>query len=269
MPKVKLETTQNVYLDLEVASIGERVVATIIDRIFLLLYFWLALWLAGVFDLDNEVSQGYYMSVVLFSIPIFFFAFVIEVLTNGQSLGKKFMKMRVIKIDGSLPSIGDYLLRWMLRLIDLYLLVILAAIIDTQSVTQILSGFGVIPLCGLLFMSFTPKNQRLGDLAANTIVIRKGKQVSLEDTVLPLLKMKYKPRFLNALELNDKDVRIIKEVIDNSVAGQNDGLVKKLAIKAKEVLNIKTDLPPRKFLFTLMKDYNYLAMQESQNNKLH
>ena len=77
MPKVKLETTQNVYLDLEVASIGERVVATIIDRIFLLLYFWLALWLAGVFDLDNEVSQGYYMSVVLFSIPIFFFAFVI------------------------------------------------------------------------------------------------------------------------------------------------------------------------------------------------
>lgn len=267
MPKANLETTQNVYLKLEIASIGERVVAAFIDRAVLFLYIWIAslfIDLTGWGNVLEDEKTGYYVSMFFFSLPVFLIAFLWDVISNGQSVGKKLMKMRVIKTDGSTPSIGDFLLRWMLRIIDLYLIAIMVALsASDDSVGGILIIF-TTPVVGIVLMAMTGHNQRFGDLASNTIVVKKEKRVTLEDTVLPLLRKKYKPRFLNVLELNDRDVRIIKEVIDRSEPGENTGLVEKLSHKAKEILSITTDMPPRKFLYTLMKDYNYLAMEESK-----
>ena len=269
MPKVDLETTQNVFLKLEIASVGDRIFAAIFDRFFMSLYVLVSFWLLGYLGLSLESDQGaYYLFMFFFSLPVFFFALAQELISNGRSLGKKIMKLRIIKTDGSTPSIGDFVLRWMLRLVDLYFLVILL-LLSENSTLQGLGNFFLVftaPVAGLFFMIKSDKSQRLGDLASDTIVVKDFRKVTLEDTILPLLRNKYTPKFLNVLDLNDRDVRIIKQVIDNSVAGEQEGLVKKLAIKAKEILAIETKMPPRKFLYTLMKDYNYLAMEESKKS---
>jgi uncharacterized RDD family membrane protein YckC len=269
MPEANLETTQNVYFQLEIASVGERVTAAFIDRIILFVYIAFCAWVSAKLNISvNSDSGEYYLSVFFFGIPVFFFALVQDIISNGQSFGKKWMKMRVIKTDGTTPSIGDFILRWMLRLIDLYFVVILMLLCDISSLQQVGSVLliSTAPLIGIVFMTKSKNNQRLGDLASDTIVVKKEKNVTLADTVLPLLRKEYTPRFLNVLELNDRDVRIIKEVIDNSQPGEQKGIVQKLANKAKEVLSIETKMPPRKFLYTLMKDYNYLAMEESKKS---
>jgi uncharacterized RDD family membrane protein YckC len=267
MPKVDLETTQNVFLKLEIATVGERILAALFDRSFMVLYVVVVFWLLDAVGITIESDEGvYYVFMLFFSLPVFFFALGQELISNGRSLGKKIMKMRVIKTDGSTPSIGDFILRWMLRLVDLYFVVILLLLSDSD-VAQGVGAFFLFftaPVVGLYFMIRSKNSQRLGDLASDTIVVKNIRKVTLEDTILPLLRKKYTPKFLNVLELNDRDVRIIKEVIDNSVPGEQEGLVKKLADKAKQILAIETKMPPRKFLYTLMKDYNYLAMEESK-----
>jgi uncharacterized RDD family membrane protein YckC len=269
MPKVNLETTQNVFLELEIASVGERIIAAFLDRVIMFLYIGFMVWFLGSIgvSLDNDENL-YYVWMFFFSLPVFFFALAQDIVSNGQSLGKKAMKMRVIKTDGTTPSIGDFILRWMLRLVDLYFVIILM-LLSGNDVLQGVGAFFMIvtaPVVGVFFMIKSENSQRLGDLASDTIVVKKTRRVTLEDTVLPLLIKKYTPRFLNVLELNDRDVRIIKEVIDNSVPGEQEGIVKKLAGKAQQILSIQTKMSPRKFLYTLMKDYSYLAMEESKKS---
>ena len=72
-----------------------------------------------------------------------------ELFNHGQSLGKMAMKIRVVKKDGTSPSIGDFFMRWLLQIIDM--------------------GFSFI---GALVILLTKNSQRLGDLAAGTMVIR-------------------------------------------------------------------------------------------------
>ncbi len=63
---------------------------------------------------------------------------------EGQTPGKKLMKIRVVKIDGYQAGFGDYMIRWVFRLIDV-------------------SFAGVV---GLISMIVSKNNQRLGDIAS-------------------------------------------------------------------------------------------------------
>lgn len=69
---------------------------------------------------------------------------------EGQTLGMRAMNIRVVRIDGGLPNLGQYVTRWILLIVD-----------------GALAG-----LVGLLTMALTQRNQRLGDLAAGTLVVR-------------------------------------------------------------------------------------------------
>ena len=85
-----------------------------------------------------------------------------EILANGQSWGKKALRIRVVRLDGQEPSLSDYLLRAVFYLLDAFL------------------SFGAI---GAIFVTSSVKNQRLGDMTANTTVIRTegSMQVSLDN----------------------------------------------------------------------------------------
>ncbi len=262
MPKVKIETSQNVQLSFQLATLGERIVATLIDRVLLVIYLFGAISLFDALDIF-ESDQGYYFFVFLFSLPAVLFALIMEFSTNGQSLGKYMLKIRVLKTDGTSPAFFDLALRWIFRFIDLYFIFFILILIGGSN-AQSFIGFSVIPIIAIVSISMSKENQRIGDLIANTVVVRKITSISINDTVLPYLKLKdYQPTFLNALELNDRDVRIIKKIIETN--DSNSELINKLARKAKEILNISSNLPDRKFLIKLMKDYNYLAIIEDRN----
>jgi len=160
MEKVKIKTTQNVDVEYEIASIGDRIVAVLIDYLILLVCF-IALMILSIFirDILNEYM---YMFFFLIYIPMILYDLLFEIFMNGQTPGKKFRNIKVIKMDGSQPTIGNYLLRWVFRLIDIGI------------------SYGGIAILTILING---KGQRIGDIAAGTTVIKLKKSVSLRDTI--------------------------------------------------------------------------------------
>ncbi|MCL4278267.1 MAG: RDD family protein [Ignavibacteriaceae bacterium] len=120
MSTIEIQTTQNVNIEYPVANIGDRVVAAIIDSLIMLGYFISIIFLY-IWILDLTEGSGLYFPVAYFIIlflPVFFYHLLCETFLNGQSFGKKIMKMRVVKLDGTQAGIGSYFLRWILTLID-------------------------------------------------------------------------------------------------------------------------------------------------------
>ncbi len=262
MPKINIGTSQNVQLSFELASLRERIIATIVDRVLILIYVIGALYFMNEFVPKKQID-GYYWYIFILALPLIFFNLILETLSNGQSLGKVLLKLQVLKLDGTSPTFFDLIIRWLFRFIDLYSILFAIWLINSELIESYFV-FSLLPLVAVISISFSANNQRLGDLIAKTVVVKKTLDSSLNDTVLPYLKIKnYRPTFLNALELNDRDVRIIKEVIESR--NSNDDLINKLANKAKEILNISSNMSDKDLLLKLLKDYNYLAIVEDQN----
>ncbi len=227
MSYIEIQTTQNIHLEYEAASVGERLVAAVLDR--LLWFFWFLMWifLATGLKLGNSIL----LFVIIFA-PVLFYYLYCELLFNGQSVGKLIMNIRVAKIDGTTPSFGDYFLRWIFRLID---------------------NAAVAIIC----MMCTPKCQRLGDLAARTCVVRTKNRAKL--IKVPIVAPNYKVTFDSATALNDSDVALIAQIISNPATIRNKSGLKRLADKVKVITQTQSDMQDIAYLRKILSDYNYLA----------
>ena len=105
-------TGQYVRIQPTVASVGDRIFAQLIDWGVLLAYIALLTW----FVVETNISGWVVATLYLF--PLLFYTLICEVLNQGQTLGKMVLNIRVVKMDGSMPTLGAYLMRWMLWLID-------------------------------------------------------------------------------------------------------------------------------------------------------
>jgi len=233
---ISIQTTQNVLLDYEPASIGDRIFATLLD--YVVFAAWAILTVAvpaGLGLFGRGQSTVYFLVVVL--IPILLYDFFCEWLLNGQSIGKIAMKIRVVMMDGSQPGIGAYMLRWLLRLID----------------TRVFSG-----IVAVLCVAINGKGQRLGDLAAGTTVIRLHAHVQLNDVTYTNLPDAYQVRFDEVRQLSDHDIQVVREVLRRGSIDAAD----RTANKLKEVLGVTSTLSTYEFLTAIINDYQYLSMQE-------
>ena len=243
MQTIEIETTQNVNIEYPVASVGERVVAAIIDQLimvgYLIAIIFLYIWILNVTE-----GSTYYFPVAYFVVlflPLFFYHLLCETFLNGQSFGKKIMKMRVVKLDGSQAGIGSYFLRWIIAPIDIYF------------------TYGSV---GLITMLINGKGQRLGDLAANTTVVKLKASAKLEDTILHSTPVNYEVKFPQVSTLSDKDISIVKEVLDLNYKQPDAMMYEKILHKTKEAIEkkigVNSTMHPLTFLDTVLKDYNYL-----------
>lgn len=243
MEKLKVETTQHVEFDFIVAGIGDRVLATLVDWcvLFCLLIavFLLNSLLINFLDMDTSFSAFFFL--LFFFIPYLFYDLIFEIFMNGQSIGKKVRKIKVVKTDGTAVSIGSYFLRWLFRLIDM--------------------GVSVGSL-GVITVLINGKGQRLGDIAAGTAIVYIKPQFVLKDTIFTVIPDDFKVTFADASKLTEEDIITIREVLDIQVEERNTtirlSLSNKLKYKFEAYLNIKSDLPSQIFLSTLLKDYNFL-----------
>ncbi|MDX1760310.1 MAG: RDD family protein, partial [Arenibacter algicola] len=121
MSKLQINTTQNVNLDYKIVGIGERIVAFLIDGFILYLYAVLVQLIGRgigyVFD-DSWTQIGL---VSLIFLPAMFYSLILHSLFNGQTVGKMIMKIRVVRLDGSPVHWSNLLVRWMLRVVDIWL----------------------------------------------------------------------------------------------------------------------------------------------------
>ncbi len=232
--QIKVQTSQNVFIHYELASLGARIGAYFIDLVIMIAYYILALIVYF-----NLLQFNIYWPLVFIYLPVFFYHLVNELLLDGQSIGKKQLNIKVIKLNGNQPGIGSYLLRWILRPIDII-------------------SFGAV---AILCIIIGGKGQRLGDMAAGTSVIDTKRRPVKPNTKMlkESLEAGYVPSFKQAINLSEKDIDIIMEVL---LSYKKNGFSKPLHImaeKTKEVLGVESDLNPKEFLQVIVKDYNHLA----------
>jgi uncharacterized RDD family membrane protein YckC len=243
MQTIEIQTAQNVNIEYPIATIGDRVVATIVDLLIMTGY-WIAAVFVFIWLLDLSDDSTFYYPIAYFVIlylPLFFYHLLCETFLNGQSFGKKIMKMRVVKLDGTQAGIGSYFLRWIIAPIDIYF------------------TYGSV---GLITMLINGKGQRLGDLAANTTVVKLKTRAKLDDTILRPTPAQYEIKFPQVNLLSDKHIAIVKEVIDMNYKQPDAIMYERIIHKAKEAIEkrigVRSDLHPLTFLDTVLKDYNYL-----------
>jgi uncharacterized RDD family membrane protein YckC len=232
MQKVTVRTAQNVLIDYPIAGLAQRILAFIIDL------FILGIYAIVVFFIIVQAGLIETWLIILLYLPIFFYDLIFEISMQGQSLGKRALALKVVRIDGSNPTIANYVLRWLLKIIDISL-----------------SGS-----IGITCILLTRYGQRLGDLAAGTTVVRlvsRGDVTSQQ--VIQNLEESYTPMFNQVTQLSDQDINLIKKALEVNRTMGNIKPVLQLESRIKEMLGISSDMPPVKFLYTIIKDYSHIT----------
>lgn len=249
MSQIAINTSQNVNINFTTASVGERMLAFIIDLlirvayvVIVLYFFFNILDLGYLLDgLDNWSAMAIY---IILTFPAYIYSLVLESLMEGQTPGKKLMKIRVVKIDGYQASFGDYMIRWMFRLVDV-------------------SFAGVI---GLISMIVSKNNQRLGDIASGTAVISLKNNINISHTILENIKEDYIPSFPQVIALSDNDMRIIKDNYTRALKADDRQIISKLSDKIKGILKLEIDptkMTEKQFIHVVIKDYNYYTGKDN------
>ena len=244
---IEIRTTQNVTIEYELAGLRERALAWLLDSFLLVVaYFMLFTVLTTIFG-SGWLNDGGWVRVIVFLPFLLLFGYhtLFEIMNGGQSLGKKAMAIKVVRLDGKDPEWGDVVLRVLLQLVD-----------------SVFSS-GVI---GALLIKTTPKSQRLGDMAANTTVIKIGNarfQFSLGDILRISSLDNYQPVFPQVRTLAERDMIFIKNTISRYQEYPNNAhheVVEDLVTHLMPILNIEQrPLNRIEFLKTLLRDYIVLT----------
>jgi len=237
MDNFQIETAQNISIDQNVAGIGDRILAFIIDTVIIIAYMVLSgLTMAGL-DVDRGSTWMYYL---VLGLPPFLYHLLWEVFWNGQSPGKASMQIRVVKKDGTRPEFSNYLVRWLLRIIDI-------------SLTS--GGVAVVAIL------FNGKGQRLGDIAASTTVITERSKIGIHNTLGVDLPENYQPKYAQVTVLNDKDVQEIKNIYEQARREGEHHIILSLSQKVAQLMDVQFEEKPVNFLQQVINDYNFYTRQ--------
>uniref|UniRef100_UPI0025FF13D2 RDD family protein n=1 Tax=uncultured Mucilaginibacter sp. TaxID=797541 RepID=UPI0025FF13D2 len=234
---ITVHTTQNIDIDYEIGGLGERILARIIDFAIFIPFLFI-----GIFFSMSGSQTSIIIFYAVLGLILVFYDLLCEVFFNGQSLGKRAVKIRVISLDGARPKFSQFLLRWLFRLVDF----------------SLTGG-----LCGLVTAAVTENGQRVGDLVAGTVLVKTSPRTTMNNIAFPITENAYEPVFVQAGELNDSDIALIHEVIATYFKNGNNQLVYNMADKTRNYLGISMppDMNSMQFLQTIIKDYTHITSQ--------
>ena len=177
--------------------------------------------------------------ILIVILPVLFYCPLCEMFTGGQTIGKWIVKLRVIMADGTLPSLSAFLLRWLLMIAD----------------------GPTLGCIGVLVMILNRNNQRFGDMAAGTLVVKLQSyskiQVSLDE--YDYLTEGYRPSYPQASDLSLEQIDVITRALDS----EQPERITQLSQKVQQLLAITRREPSdESFLRRILRDYQYYALEE-------
>jgi uncharacterized RDD family membrane protein YckC len=156
-------TPEAVALDLDVAGLGSRGIAQVLDSLVQVGILIVLSLVASGLGLEGAAAVAIYL--VAFFVVLWGYYFVFEGLWSGQTPGKRAQRIRVVRADGQPVGFTEVLVRNLLRIVD------------------ILPAYYLV---GAISILVTRRSQRLGDLAAGTIVVHERKAAAPAPFVMPL-----------------------------------------------------------------------------------
>jgi uncharacterized RDD family membrane protein YckC len=269
MSRYKILTPFNIELDFDIPEFHKRLFAWMLDVIIAMLYVLLVFILAGLIlgNANNDVfSRNLAWVSYLIMLPIWFYPLAMEILCNGQTLGKKILGIRVINENGGNATASQFIIRLLLRTSDLAMLnlILYFFVINPLDARELIESplllfFFLFIIADTICIIVTKKSQRLGDLAAGTILVNLRTKAGLDETVFMEMEDNYVPIFPEVMKLTDRDLNIIKSVYSTVIKKNDYALAERTASKIEYALKIQTNQHPLTFLETLLKDYNYLS----------
>lgn len=152
---ITIETPEHIQLHYELAGIGSRALAAIIDGLLQALVTTLVvtslIWLASKLHWADAYGLAAAIIIASFGFIAATAYFVVsEMLMDGQSIGKRMAGLRVVRDDGTPITFLDSAIRNIVRVVDM------------------------LPLytVGMVAVFFSSKCKRLGDMAAGTVVVK-------------------------------------------------------------------------------------------------
>ena len=239
MANVKITTGQYVTIEQRVASVSDRVYAQLLDFMFMSTYSSIIAIVISIISLNSHDTTAVLL-LILFSIPLIFYHPIFEFFFNGASLGKKILRIKVVHKDGSSPTLGSYLMRWVMFLVECIM----------------------IPGVGLLCILFNKNCQRLGDMMAGTVVIKNNTNIShrVDLRQFGFVNDNYVPWYEEAANLSLRQVEVIRNTLMLNNSNRNY-YINELSQKVRMFLNI----PPlmnndnELFLRVVLNDYSYYS----------
>ncbi len=171
---IDVVTPENISFQYQLAGPFRRLPAFLIDvslRFAIWIGVFILLAIAGGLGGGAFSSLGFSLWLLLWFVMEWFYGGLLETFWNGQTVGKRLLGMRVLRIDGQPINGLQAVMRNVLRLVDMMPLIPLGAWVGEE-------GPWAIPSCliGLLTPIVTRRSQRLGDLVCGTMVVVEERQ---------------------------------------------------------------------------------------------
>ncbi len=275
-----IDTPENVSFGFEVAGIGSRFIGALIDTVIITIALVLLNLMLGVIlevlgatavanpfaVVDEDPAWGAGIVIAIYVLLNFLFVsgyyVIFELIWNGQTIGKRVAKIRVVRVNGNPAGFLEIVVRNLVRMVDF-----------------LPTAYGI----GLVVMFFNQHARRLGDFAAGTLVIKEARQVTLETlgqaglhSAQPLgaAALRDKPsddaieiwrqRYPNLRRLTASDYELIRETLRRHDRGQvNPHVLYRLS---DAIAHKVAATPPlhdwqasRRFLYEAAEAYRYLV----------
>lgn len=265
-----VNTPFNIDLEFALGKFWKRLLAWLIDLAVIFGYGYIVLFLIyGNADIArNTMSAGnmdkvmVLLMISVLVIPIMLYPLITELLMNGRTVGKLAMGIRVMNKEGASATLSQLLLRWILCLVNYFNIIIIYAV-EPSMLFGIIMLLGFLALPDVISILASKHNQRLGDLAANTVIVDTRYKMGIEETIfVDITETTYTPLYPEVLKLTDRDINGIRNLLGTKPNKDTEMYMFKVAYRIEQVLQIKMNGEPIVFLQTLLKDYNYLTQNK-------
>lgn len=251
---LNIHTPENVAFDYQVAGIGSRFLSTLADTLLIgllqLVVIVTYLVILSLFGVDPSGSAAAWVTAIFILIVfVFYWGYYIlfEIFWNGQTPGKRWSGLRIIRSDGTPITLSEALIRNLVRIVD-----ILPAM------------YGV----GVITMFVDQRSRRLGDIAAGTLVVHDRTPISIQSLsakrdihLRPWAMEKISLDGFPIERLTNDDLNLIEDFL-----GRRDQLTHRneLAIQILNTLHTRLGLPPPSINRFEAEDMLMAIMQELQ-----
>ena len=268
MAIITIGTPFNIDLEFKIASFGKRLAAWFIDVLIITLYYYLMMRIIGPLA-DHGSAFKEPAELFLLMIPVLVYQLSFEMFMNGQTIGKRIAGIKIIDKEGQEPSWGQYIIRWILCIGNLFIYIV-PYVIYAMVFSNLAQGFVVMIVLLIFYLPdfltvmISANAQRIGDFAAGTVVIDKDYRANISETIyLEIEDQNYKPVFPEVMRLTDRDINGIRNLLNlKNNSKDTEHYIVDVAQKIKSVLGVESNLFPRDFLGQLLQDYNYFTTKQ-------